>query len=149
RGNTIHRITPRQNDEVNTCWMPDSPRLNFHYIVSAARLTEPLVKTPTGHTPAPWSDALQTAAEQLKAVDPEPTVIIASGRMTNEELFLARALAAEIGVTQLTLVPRTGEADNLLVAADRNPNTIGAQLVLDTTDPHAHLDAIREGVRSG
>ena len=44
RGNTIHRITPRQNDEVNSCWMPDSHRLNFHYIDSEARFTEPLAK---------------------------------------------------------------------------------------------------------
>ena len=42
RGNKIYRLTPRENNEVNSAWMPDSHRLNFHYINSDARLTEPL-----------------------------------------------------------------------------------------------------------
>ena len=69
--------------------------------------------------------------------------------MTNEELFLARALAAEIGTSQLSLVPRFAEADAQLIAADRNPNTTGAKLVLGTEDPFANLNSIRDGVRNG
>lgn len=69
--------------------------------------------------------------------------------MTNEELFLTRALAAEIGTDLLALVPRSGEADQLLVAADRNPNTTGAKIILETQDPYAQFAAIREGVRNG
>jgi NADH-quinone oxidoreductase subunit G len=69
--------------------------------------------------------------------------------MTNEELFLTRALAAEIGTPQVSLVPRFAEPDALLVAADRNPNTTGAKLVLETEDPFANLDAILERVRAG
>jgi NADH-quinone oxidoreductase subunit G len=149
RGNTIHRITPRQNDEVNSCWMPDSHRLNFHYIDGEARFTEPLAKVDAQHQPVSWSDALKTAAAKIKGVAPGQVAIIASGRMTNEELFLTRTLAAEIGTTQLSLVPRFAEPDALLIAADRNPNTTGAKLVLETEDPFAQLDAIRDGVRSG
>ena len=149
RGNKIHRITPRLNDEVNSAWMPDSHRLNFHYIDSTSRLTEPLAKTAANHSATTWSAALAEAASRIKAVPAAQVAIIASGRMTNEELFLARTLAAEIGTNQLSLVPRTAEADALLVAADRNPNTTGAKLVLETEDPYAKLDSIREGVRNG
>ena len=149
RGNTIHRITPRQNDEVNSCWMPDSHRLNFHYIDSDARFTEPLAKVDAQHQPISWADALKTAAEKIKGVSPEEVAIIASGRMTNEELFLTRALAAEIGTSRLSLVPRFGEPDSLLIAEDRNPNTTGAKLVLGTEEPFRKLDSIRDGVRSG
>jgi NADH-quinone oxidoreductase subunit G len=149
RGNKIHRITPRLNDEVNSAWMPDSHRLNFHYIDSAARLTEPLAKTAAKHSATTWSAALAEAASRIKAVPAAQVAIIASGRMTNEELFLARTLAAEIGTSQLSLVPRFAEADALLVAADRNPNTTGAKLVLETEDPFAKLDSIRDGVRNG
>jgi NADH-quinone oxidoreductase subunit G len=92
---------------------------------------------------------LKTAAAKLKAASPEQVAIIASGRMTNEELFLTRALAAEIGTDKLSLVPRFAEPDALLIAADRNPNTTGAKLILGTEDPFAKLDSIREGVRSG
>jgi NADH-quinone oxidoreductase subunit G len=149
RGNTIHRITPRQNDEVNSTWMPDSHRLNFHYIDGEARFTEPLAKVDAQHQAVSWTDALKTAAAKLKAVPPDKIAIIASGRMTNEELFLTRTLAAEIGTPHLSLVPRFAEPDALLIAADRNPNTTGAKLILETEDPFAKLDAIREGVRSG
>jgi len=153
RGNKIHRITPRQNDAVNSAWMPDSHRLNFHYIDSETRLTEPLAwsasETPSKFVPTTWSAAFTETASQIKAVSAGQVAIIASGRMTNEELFLTRALAAEIGTSNLSLVPRFAEADALLVAADRNPNTIGAKLVLETEDPYAKLNSIREGVRSG
>ncbi len=148
RGNTIHRITPRQNNEVNSCWMPDSHRLNFHYIDSDSRLTEPLQGN-TSHNPISWQDALKSSAVRIKSTPAAQTAIIASGRMTNEELFLIRALAAETGISNISLVPRFAEPDHLLIAADRNPNTTGAKLVLGTDDPYAKLDAIRQGVRSG
>jgi NADH-quinone oxidoreductase subunit G len=199
RGNTVYRITPRQNDAVNSNWMPDSHRLNFHYINSDARLTEPLSRSfsapakqqlngntdshlnpdvyhaplvaadgtvtkiaddpdtqprhQTGaishHLPTTWTDALTTAATVLKTIPASEIAIIASGRMTNEELFLTKILADQIGTNLLSLVPRSGEADHLLVAADRNPNTTGAKLILGTDDPFTHLGTIFQGVRSG
>jgi NADH-quinone oxidoreductase subunit G len=149
RGNRIFRITPRQNNDVNSCWMPDSHRLNFHAIDSVARFTEALAKDGTQHGPLAWPEALATAAVKLKTIAPEKIAIIASGRMTNEELYLTRTLATKIGTSNLSLVPRFAESDALLVAADRNPNTTGAKLILQTTDPFAKLAAIREGVRSG
>jgi NADH-quinone oxidoreductase subunit G len=153
RGNKIHRITPRQNDEVNSAWMPDSHRLNFHYIDSEARLTDPLAwsasVSPANFVVTGWAAALQEAAARIKATPAGQVAIIASARMTNEELFLTRALAAEIGTDRVSWVPRVGEEDGLLVARDRNPNTTGAKLVLEIQDPIAKLDAIRDGVRDG
>jgi NADH-quinone oxidoreductase subunit G len=150
RGNKIHRITPRQNDEVNSCWMPDSHRLNFHYIDGENRLSQPLAKNAAGlHEPTTWSAALASAASAIKSFAPDQIAVIASGRMTNEELFLTRALAENIGTQHLSIVPRSGEADHLLVAADRNPNTTGAKLVWENNDPSSKLDSIRNAVRSG
>jgi NADH-quinone oxidoreductase subunit G len=149
RGEKVHRITPRQNDEVNSTWMPDSHRLNFHFIDSEARLTEPMVKGSTGHQPASWSAAIAATAAELKKFQPGEVAIIASARMTNEELFQTRALAGELNCSLFTTVPRDGESDGLLISADRNPNTTGAKLVWQTQDPAGPLFAIREGVRSG
>jgi NADH-quinone oxidoreductase subunit G len=153
RGNKVHRITPRLNDEVNSAWMPDAHRLNFHYIDSTSRLTEPLAKSvgvsPTIFQSTSWPTAISEAAARLKATPAAQTAIIASGRMTNEELFLTRALAAEIGTDLLALVPRSGEADHLLVAADRNPNTTGAALILGSENPYSGLASIRDRVRDG
>lgn len=149
RGNTIHRITPRRNNEVNSDWMPDSHRLNFHYIDGENRLTEPLAKSGGTHQPVGWADAIESAAARLKGFAAGETAIIASGRMTNEELFLVRELSVVLGQPLLSIVPRAGEPDALLVAADRNPNTTGAKLVLGVEDPASDLSAIREGIRRG
>lgn len=149
RGAKPYRITPRRNDDVNSNWMPDSHRLAFHPLYSEARLTEPLAKRDGQHLPVSWNEAFSIAGNALKSFEPSRIAIIASGRMTNEELFLAGALAAELGTKSLTIVPRTGEADNLLVAADRNPNTTGAKLVWNSEDPSAALASIREGVERG
>jgi len=149
RGNTIHRITPRQNDAVNSNWMPDSHRLNFHYIDGDTRLTEVLIKENGTHRPAAWPEAIAKTAESLSKFDPSEIAVIASARMTNEELLLVRALAGDLKTGNFTTVPRVGENDGLLIASDRNPNTTGAKLVWNTTDPSAPLSGIREGVRNG
>jgi NADH-quinone oxidoreductase subunit G len=149
RGAKPYRITPRRNDDVNSNWMPDSHRLAFHPLYSEARLTEPLAKRDGQHVPVSWNEAFTIAGNALKSFEPSRIAVIASGRMTNEELFLAGALAAELGTKSLAIVPRNGEADNLLVAADRNPNTTGAKLVWNSEDPSAALASIREGVESG
>ncbi|MEN9974347.1 MAG: hypothetical protein RLZZ282_353 [Verrucomicrobiota bacterium] len=149
RGNKLFRITPRLNPEVNSYWMPDSHRLNFHSIDGVARFSHPLAKYGAQHGPLAWADAIEMAAAKLKEQPAEHVAIIGSGRMTNEELFLTRMLAAKIGTNHVTLVPHFAEPDGLLIAADRNPNTTGAKLIWETEDPFAKLDAIRAGVSSG
>ena len=150
REDRVYRITPRPNDAVNSCWMPDSHRLNYKYINSPQRIPQPVIRTDAGapHRPATWEPALASAAEAFKRISPDKIAIIASGRMTNEELYMVRHLAAQIGTDKMDIVPRTGESDGMLISADRNPNTNGAKLVLGI-EPGSRLDAIREGVRNG
>ncbi len=143
REGVIHRITPRENDFVNSCWMPDSHRLNFHYLHDADRLKTPLVKS----TPVPWSDAIAAAATQLRPIDPSRLAMIVSARMTNEELFLARRLAAALGFEQYDLLPRPQEGDGFLIANDGNPNTTGAHLL--GLPGGSRLSDIATGVASG
>ena len=149
RGNEVFRVTPRENNEVNSCWMPDSHRLNFHYINSEARLGAPMVKPNGGsHEVSEWPSAIAKSAESLRIRQGGEIAIIGSGGQTNEELFLLRKLAEALGTDLLALVPRVGKSDGKLISADRNANTNGAKLLWQTDDPGAKIDAIREGVRS-
>ena len=143
RENIIHRITPRENDFVNSCWMPDSHRLNFRYVNSAERLRDPRIKG--DDLPATWPKALQAAAEQLQA-DSKATAMIASARMTNEELFLARRLANALGIELFDVLPRPQKGDGFLISPDGNPNTSGAMLIGVAT---GKLPEIVSGVASG
>ena len=146
RQNTVYRITPRENNDVNGVWLPDSHRLNFKYVASEQRLKTPLVRGET----ASWEHALETLAEILKAHGPESVAIIASARMTNEELFLVSRLSEHLAVNQVDVVPRTGEPDGILIPADRNPNTSGAKaLGICGSTPGARLPGIAEQLRKG
>ncbi len=132
---------------MNGCWLPDSHRLNFKYLSRADRLKVPAVKG----EPVDWRTAIAIAGELLKGPDPDSIALIASARMTNEELFLTRRLidTLEIG-KQHDVLPREGEPDGLLIAADRNPNTNGARLLgLCGSRPGARLQKLADGIRNG
>jgi NADH-quinone oxidoreductase subunit G len=143
RENVIYRITPRENDFVNSCWMPDSHRLNFHYVNSSERLNEPAIKGED--LPASWPNAIRAAAEQLMA-HAKATAMIASARMTNEELFLARRLALALGIELFDVLPRPQKGDGFLISEDGNPNTLGAKLIGLAT---GRLQEIASGVSGG
>ena len=149
RGNEVFRITPRENNEVNSSWMPDSHRLNFHYLHAETRLGDPFVKSGSKHEVSNWPDAISKAAEGLARFKGEEVAVIGSGRMTNEELYLLRRLADSLETDFLSLVPRFGESDGKLIAADRNPNTCGAKLIWASRNPYSKLESIRQGVVDG
>lgn len=145
RENRIYRITPRENNDVNSCWLPDSHRLNFKFVGHGDRLKQPTVKG----EPVDWTLAVSAAAEQLKR-NSGAVAMIASARMTNEELFLAKRLATALGIEKYDVLPRIGEPDGILIQADRNPNTSGAKLLgIADQQPGTKLPQIAEGVRSG
>lgn len=151
RENAVYRITPRQNDAVNECWMPDSHRLNYRYINSSDRLASPMIRTDAEapHRAATWEATLNMTAEQLRKVAPHELAVVASARMTDEELYMVKLFAEALGTEHVDVVPRMGESDGMLISEDRNPNTTGAKLILGLDEPGAKLAAIRDGVRNG
>ncbi len=149
RGNKIFRVTPRQNDDVNSCWMPDSHRLSYTCPSDDNRLSAPLIKADGVHEETCWSNSISAAAEAIKQFEGNEIAIIASGKQTNEELFMMRTLAAELGTDLISIIPHTQESDKMLISEDRNPNTTGAGLVLGLDDPTEKLAAIKDGISNG
>ena len=149
RGNKIFRITPRQNDEVNSCWLPDSHRLAYICPTDENRLTAPLIKVEGVHEEVNWETALDAAADALKQFEPHEIAVIASGKQTNEELMMMKVLTAELRAQNMSIVARHESSDDMLISSDRNPNTTGAKLILQKDDPSSVLPTILEGVRSG
>ncbi len=149
REEIIHRQTPRENDAVNSSWMCDYGRLKFDYIDSEKRLRQPRIFDGAKLLATDWKTALTHAAVQLKHFNGWEIAIIASGRMTNEELWLTSRLAHTLGAQLVDIVPRHGPGDDILLSEDRNPNTNGARLLGLTNDPGARLPEIAEGVRTG
>jgi NADH-quinone oxidoreductase subunit G len=91
----VKRVMPRQNEEVNEIWICDKGRFVHHYTDSRKRLKTPLVMTGSGPSPqaASWEEATKVAADHLKN-DP---VILASGKLANEDLFNLKSLADHVG----------------------------------------------------
>src|SRR6202049_587982 len=150
REDIVYRQTPRENDHVNSCWMCDYGRLNFKYLEAENRLLEPQVRSGNSLASTDWKNAIGQAAMQLRQFSGANIAIIASGRMTNEELWLTRKIADFVGARYIDTVPRFGEGDEILLSEDRNPNASGAQLILNLDSaPGANLSRIADGARSG
>ncbi|HEV8184799.1 MAG TPA: 2Fe-2S iron-sulfur cluster-binding protein, partial [Chthoniobacterales bacterium] len=146
REGVIYRQTPRENNDVNSSWMCDYGRLNFDYLHSDKRLLEPKILNGEKLVPADWQTAIAHAAGQLKHFHGWEIAIIASGRMTNEELWLTSRLAQSLGVQLIDIVPHRGPGDDILLSEDRNPNTNGARLLRITGEPGAQLPRIAQAV---
>ena len=149
REDVIYRQTPRENNAVNSCWMCDYGRLNFDYVQSERRLLEPQIVSREKLVAADWRIVIAQAAEQIKQFSGPEIAIVASGRMTNEELWLTLQLAKTLDVQLIDIVPRTGPGDDILLSRDRNPNTNGARLLGVTSEPGAKLPMIADAVKSG
>jgi NADH-quinone oxidoreductase subunit G len=145
RENKMYRYEPRKNDAVNACWMCDAGRLNYKWIGRENRLKEVRNKD----TKISWERALREISGKLAEVEPGTTAIIASAQQTNEELWLLAQLRRKLKAFTDS-VPRTGKGDDLLVDADKNPNSTGAQLMGITPKRLGlRLKRIAEGIESG
>ena len=150
REDIIYRQTPRENAAVNSVWMCDYGRLNFEYLTSTDRLLEPAIFAGNKLQSADWKKAIEYAALQLKHFNGWDMAIVASARMTNEELWLTSQLARQLNVSLIDVVPHHDAGDDILLSQDRNPNINGAKIVLGlAAEPGARLKQIAESVAGG
>lgn len=145
REEKVFRYEPRQNDGVNSCWMCDTGRLNYKWINSPDRLRDVLVSGEKSN----WAKAIAEVSGKLAKAAPGSVAIIASARQTTEELYLLKKLATKLGALTDS-VAREGEGDNLLLSADKNPNSVGARLTgIAFTEMGINLPKIADGIRKG
>ena len=113
-GKRVVRIKPRYNADVNRWWICDEGRYGFEW-VDRGRLGGPV----------DWDSALDAICAALGA----RTGVIASPRLTLEELFLVREIFQNrLGAKVSAAVPqKPGYSDDFLIQADKNPNTRGAE----------------------
>ncbi len=131
----IKRVMPRQHEQVNEIWICDKGRFAYHYTESQERLSKPLLRQPNGLEAASWEQAIGAAAAKLAQAKKE-VVVLASGRLSNEDLFNLKALAdglggqamlytgmgggdlvMQVGVGQGTNFSNMGKEDAILVVA--------------------------------
>ena len=135
-GFAIKRMMPRQNEQVNEIWICDKGRFSgYHFSESKDRLTQPLIRKNGQLTPATWGEALDLIGEKLTQAGAD-TVTLASGRLSNEDLYNLRKLAdhqggkalldthvgggdliAQVGLSKGSNLADLGQGDTILVIA--------------------------------
>jgi len=135
-GERVMRLKPRYNPEVNKWWMCDEGRYGYKSIDQNRILT--VGKGRGGEKEEiSWDNAFQILEKEFeryrKGEGSHSFAIIASPQMTNEELFAVRKFFAE----KLKLRPvaydvpqKIGTSDAFLMKGDKNPNTMGARLII-------------------
>jgi NADH-quinone oxidoreductase subunit G len=88
----VKRVMPRQNEKVNETWICDKGRFAYHFVESKERLGKPLVNKKE----AAWEDAIKEVSAKLAEAKSD-TVVLASGRLSNEDLFNLKSLADGLG----------------------------------------------------
>ena len=151
RDGEVHRLRPRRNVEVNKSWMCDIGRVEYKEIALESRVAHARFRADAGHwDKVPVSVALDAVAQKLKEAG-AATAFLASPQATNEDLFVFRKLADQAGGK---LDFRVGDPqkkvhereDNVLLRADRNPNTMGC---LDQGFDKDGVDAILKACDAG
>ena len=147
-GRRVARLKPRFNEAVNRWWMCDEGRYGYGFVDDGSRLTAPLQRSVDGQWEVSWADALAAVMEALGRAPGTGSAIIASPKMANEDLFALRTFSIARDITRVgfRVPPRIpGNEDALLIRADKNPNTRGAELMGLDGDVEAILSAARAG----
>ena len=124
----VKRVMPRQNEEVNEIWICDKGRFVHHYTDSKKRLKTPLVRKNNQLSAVSWEEATKAAADKLK----KDLVILASGKLANEDLFNLKSLADQAGgEAYLYSHMAGGEMTTMVgVGADTNFGMMGAETAI-------------------
>jgi NADH-quinone oxidoreductase subunit G len=96
----IKRIVPRENDDVNECWISDRDRFSYQGVYSEDRLTRPMIKRNGQWEELGWEEALTATAESLRRVttdSPEQLGALVSPTATTEEMYLLGKLMRGLG----------------------------------------------------
>ena len=131
REGRIFRYMPRFNPDVNQYWMCDAGRMTAYGLQGEGRLLQPLVRGEQAFAVADWNSALAGVGDRLSSLSRAQgggTIgIIVSARASNEEVFLLRALASRLAapIAGISWSPPDADHDDLLIKADKNPNTQG------------------------
>ena len=107
---SVMRVLPRENEEVNECWISDKERFAYQSLNSDERLTKPMVKQGGEWREVDWNVALDYVAHGLKDVSRQhggdSVAALAAQSATVEELFLLGKVMKGLGSGNIDFRPR-------------------------------------------
>jgi len=168
KGSRLIRFTPRFNPDVNSYWMCDIGRFDYHWIEGEDRLRRPLMRGVSGrHEPLAWHEVMPALTARFASAgraNPDGVRFLLSAHASHEEFFLFRRLTEELlgasGPDAITVSWRmTAKSQppqtTFVVPAVDAPNVNGARIFGlvsgQNGDPQtgADVSALRAAVEAG
>lgn len=94
RAEEVARVNGRTNEAVNEEWTCDRGKFGHYELSEAERISAPLRRSENALRPASWSEAYAEILESFPAAGSQ-SAVIASGALSNEDLFTLKALFHE------------------------------------------------------
>ncbi len=142
RSNKAYRYRPRDNEAVNKYWMCDEGMLSYR-AAHEGRVIEARV----GRTRLGVDAAIKEAKKRLGDVPKEAIAVVLSAQHSLEDNWAMRELAKQLGSSTLYAAGAgAGYADDILIDADKNPNTAGVKELAPNARTYLQL---LEDMRSG
>lgn len=101
KNNSVMRVLPIENEEINECWISDRDRFSYEGLNSSERLTKPMIKQNGRWLEVDWQIALEYVSNGLRQISresgPESVGALATPSSTLEELYLLQKLMRGLG----------------------------------------------------
>ncbi len=97
KDNRVMRVLPRENEDVNECWLADRDRYSYEGLNTPERLTLPMIKKDGQWIETDWTVALEFVADRLKKLAPQEIGALSTPYRPAEELYLLQKLMRSMG----------------------------------------------------
>jgi len=156
KGARLIRTTPRFNADVNSYWMCDIGRFDYHWIESDRRLQQPYVRRGATLDAVSWADALVAVNNAVEAAGgPTHAQFLVSAHASLEELFVLREISGKTGGVTLSWryreKPQPANTKFKIPAVDA-PNVHGAKdlgFAVGNPSGPADVSALKSAVEAG
>ncbi len=160
KDNTINRIKPRPNHDVNEYWICDDGRYGYHEWDNLKRIENPLKKVDGKHIQLNWDKAFEFINENFKNIFEKygsPAVAgFGNSRSSNEENFLLNYYIRDCyGSRNLFLyhINDNGYEESFKngfkIESDKNPNKEGAAITLGINGENGTFDILLDKINNG
>ena len=135
RSNKAHRYRPRDNEAVNKYWMCDEGMLTYRAAHEGRVIDARIGRKKTG-----IDLAIKEAKKRLGDVPKEAIAVVLSAQHSLEDNWAMRELGKLLGAgTVYVGGAGTGYADDILIDADKNPNTAGVKELVPGAKTYTQL----------